>query len=249
MGLAQVIEKYEGPSGERTWDNQQVAEALSSHTESQQFIPAMERILPYQGTNARVLLYKCLVEGVISNGWLDQPPPAAFSERIEKENLSLETITKRGKSKEHYLWRLAGAVTSSGRWKQFQSQEQYYKLLMTFWGMRAPLRTPALTGEGIFDEGSVSVSFSGRVPHKDFVAAYRSSLPSTSQEELEDAEVTQETREEPRPVLIVEEGTMYPWNTKIHPAWDFLWSIMSDAKKLSVMKDERFKTDPSSIHL
>ena len=137
MGQAQVIKKYEGPLRERTWDNQKV---LTSHTESQRFIPAMERI-PYQGTSTRVLLYKCLllmvkddlvpelrlndlnrvVDEVISNGWLDQPPAAAFTERIEKETLSLETITKRGKSKEHYLWGLAGAVASSGRCKQFQS--------------------------------------------------------------------------------------------------------------------------------
>ena len=116
-----------------------------------------------------------VVEEVILNGWLDQPLPAAFAERLEKESLSLETIAKRGRSREHYLWGLAGAMASSGR--HFQSREQYYKLLMTFWGLRAPPRIPALSGKGILDEGSVQPTFSGRMQHKDFVAANRSTIP------------------------------------------------------------------------
>ena len=123
MGLREVMLKQEGPTMERTWGSQKVAEILSSHTESKRFTTMMEKILPYQGTNTRGLLYRCLllmdkdglvpelrvsdlndvVEEIISNGWLDQPPPAAFAEQIEKESLSLETITKRGKSREHHL--------------------------------------------------------------------------------------------------------------------------------------------------
>ena len=203
VGIKDVLLNYEGPTTERTWENQRVAEILSSHLESKRFTTMMQKILPHQGTNTRVLLYKCLllmerdglvpelrtndpnavVEEIIANGWLDQPPPAAFAERIENKDLSLEKIIKRGKSRERYLWGLAGAMASSGRWRDFQSREQYYKLLMTFWGLRAPPRIPALSGKGIMDEGSVQPSFSGYPHHKDFVAAYRSSRPSPSQEE------------------------------------------------------------------
>ena len=72
-----------------------------------------------------------MVEEVISNGWLDQPPAAAYVEQIQGQSLALNNHQE-GKAKEHYLWGLAGAIASSGKWKHFQSREQYYKLIMTF---------------------------------------------------------------------------------------------------------------------
>ena len=54
MGLREVMLKFEGPTIERTWGNQKVAEILSSHTESRRFTTMMEKTLPYQGANTRV---------------------------------------------------------------------------------------------------------------------------------------------------------------------------------------------------
>ena len=53
-GIKDVILKYEGSCLERSWDNQKVAKAMTSHTESKQFTHMMEKILPSQGTNTRV---------------------------------------------------------------------------------------------------------------------------------------------------------------------------------------------------
>ena len=114
LGLREVILKYEGPTTERTWDNQKVAEILSAHTELRRFVTMMERILPYQGTNTRVFLFKCLllmerdglvpelrvtdlnevVEEVIKNGWLDQPPPVAYAEQTQGKSVALHEWIK-----------------------------------------------------------------------------------------------------------------------------------------------------------
>ena len=67
LGLREVILKYEGPTLERSWGNRKVAEV---HTEFNRFATMMENIIPYQGTNTRVLLYKCLLlmvkDGLVS---------------------------------------------------------------------------------------------------------------------------------------------------------------------------------------
>ena len=148
------------------------------------------------------------VEESIANGWLNQPPPTTFTERINQRNLSLETIAKKGKARDHYLWGLAGAIVSSERWRDFQSREQCYKLLMAFWGLRAPPRISALSGKGILDGGSVQPNFSGHAQHKDFVP-YHASRLGPSQDESVEAEVVEKPKAEPSPVLFVEEETQY----------------------------------------
>ena len=98
------------------------------------------------------------------------------------------------------------------------------------------------------DAGTIQPNFNGFIRHRDFLAEHRrqnhGDPPETEDEMPEETPVEEK---EITPELILVEDTNFPWNTEVHPANDFLWSILNDTQKADVLKDSRYRQEPSSL--
>ena len=137
----------------------EVEPIMSSTEEGMWLIPIMDSILQDQGTNLRAMCHHSLkcrlsaslkpklngvtvqrtIDTVIQENLLHLLPDTELKEvGVSSQKLKTALASKTKPERDLFRWNYAGAYVQTGEWRKFNSREELWTILASFWGMNAP---------------------------------------------------------------------------------------------------------------
>ena len=218
-------------------------------------LPLMSATLQNQGTNTRALCYHLLqckedktkepkltevtiqqnIETVINNSWL-QLESEEDLKAVKDGTQSLKTVldSKTSIEKDIFLWNYAGVLLQTGEWRRFHSAEEFFVIMASFWGMKAPKVIPTCTAWSIFQDEGVQVQFDRYRQHAYYLDSIRRSTSPSRRGHRSETPAPRTPIQTPKPPPTLEdlvEISDPTWNPDLHRGVDYLWAIMQDSER------------------
>ena len=217
-------------------------------------LPLMSATLQNQGTNTRALCYHLLqckedktkepkltevtiqqnIETVINNYWL-QLESEEDLKAVKDGTQSLKTVldSKTSNERDIFLWNYAGVLLQTGEWRRFHSAEEFFIIMASFWGMKAPKVIPTCTAWSIFQDEGMQVQFDRYRQHAYYLDSIRRSISPSRRVHRSETPAPRTPIQTPKPPPTLEdlvEISDPTWNPDLHRGVDYLWAIMQDSE-------------------
>ena len=218
-------------------------------------LPLMSATLQNQGTNTRALCYHLLqckedktkepklteatiqqnIETVINNSRL-QLESEEDLKAVKDGTQSLKTVldSKTSIEKDIFLWNYAGVLLQTGEWRRFHSAEEFFIIIASFWGMKAPKVVPTCTAWSIFQDEGIQVQFDRYRQHAYYLDSIRRSTSPSRRVHRSETPAPRTPIQTPKPPPTLEdlvEISDPTWNPDLHRGVDYLWAIMQDSER------------------
>ena len=249
----------------------QVRHITTMQDELTWLLPPMSTILQNQGTNTRALCYHLLqckedktkepqltevtiqrnIDTVINNSWL-QLESEEDLKAVKDGTQSLKTVldAKTSIEKDIFLWNYAGVLLQTGEWRRFHSAEEFFVVMVSFWGMKAPKVIPTCTTWSIFRDEGIQVQLDRYRPHAYYLDSIRRSVSPSRRDHRSETPAPRTPIQTPKPPPTLEdlvEISDQTWNPDLHRGVDYLWAIMQDSERQAFLSDITQKQESTSM--
>ena len=223
-------------------------------------LPPMSTTLQNQGTNTRALCYHLLqckedktkepqltevtiqqnIETVINNSWLNLEPEEDLK-AVKDGTQSLKTVldSKTSIEQDIFLWNYAGVLLQTGEWRRFHSVEEFFVIMASFWGMKAPKVIPTCTTWSIFQDEGIQVQLDRYRQHAYYLDSIRRSISPSRRDHRSETPAPRTPIQTPKPPPTLEdlvEISDPTWNPDLHRGVDYLWAIMEDSERQAFLR-------------
>ena len=234
-------------------------------------IPPMSTTLQNQGTNTRALCYHLLqckedktkepqltektiqqaIETVVKESWLQLEPDEDLK-AVKDGTQSLKTVLDSKATTEGniFLWNYAGVLVQTGEWRRFHSVEEFFVLMASFWGMKAPTVVPTCTTWPTFQDEEIRVQLDNHRQHIYYLESLRRSISPSRRGPRSETSAPRTPIQTPKPPPTLEDLVAISdptWNPDLHKGLDYLWAIMQVSEREAFLKGIAAQRESTSM--
>ena len=191
------------------------------------------------------------IETVVKDSWLQLEPDEDLK-AVKDGTQSLKTILDSKATTEGniFLWNYAGVLIQTGEWRRFHSVEEFFVIMASFWGMKAPTVVPTCTTWSTFQDEEIRVQLDNHRQHKYYLDFLRRSISPSRRGPRSETSAPRTPIQTPKPPPTLEdlvEISDPTWNPDLHKGLDYLWAIMNIPEREAFLRGIAAQRESTSM--